>query len=231
MPRFTWHSLTLWGGVLGLLLLGCQTGELVALHMATATPSATVTLRPTFTPIRVIEPPSPLPPPPSLPPPVRAPTRRPVTPTRVPPRPRPTVTATGPPPPPPPPTATIDLYHGYYYRISKNTCSASENTRAEGTVWQNGMPQSGVKVRIANSNGGDPVIEDFVTGTDPNDYKHRDPAWAGKYRLGVAEGQRIDGNWWVFLVDPAGAQISVGAYFKTFNVPGCNVATIDFAHD
>ncbi len=137
-------------------------------------------------------------------------------------------------PPPPPPTPipppTADPYQGYYYRVLKNVCVTAPNTRAEGTVFNNGVPQNGVKVRIANGNGGDPVIDDFTTGMDPSDFRHQDPALQGKYRLGIAEGQQIDGNWWVFVVNSKGEQISVGAYFKTHDAPGCNTAFIDFGH-
>lgn len=231
------RSLTRWLvalGVIWFILLGCRTANLIAQAQPTFTRTVTRTVtrtppRPTFTPV---PPTVPLPPafalsptlalPPTLaaPVPTRAPTPR-IVPTRTP-VPRPAA------PVPPPPTA--DLYQGYYYRVLKNTCVSDSNTRAEGTVYNNGVPQNGVTVRIANGNGGDPVIDDFITGMDPSDYKHHDPSLQGKYRLGIAEGQRIDGNWWVFIIDSTGQQISVGAYFKTFDAPGCNKAIIDFAH-
>ncbi len=74
------------------------------------------------------------------------------------------------------------------------------------------------------------MIDDFTTGVDPSDHAHQDPSLQGKYRLGIAEGQQIDGNWWVFVVNNKGEQISVGAYFKTHDGPGCNTALIDFGH-
>ena len=216
--------LLLLGGIVWFVVLGCRTGDLIAGAQATATRTVTRTPpRPTFTRVPPTAPPTP-----TL---VPSPTARVLTPTRVPTaRPAPTRTPVPQPVAPPPAPPTADPYQGYYYRITKNVCSASGNTRAEGIVLNNGLPQNGVKVRIANANGGDAVIDDFITGVDPSDYKHQDPALQGKYRLGIAEGQQIDGNWWVFIVDNNGQQISVGAYFKSFDTSGCNTATIDFAH-
>lgn len=85
-------------------------------------------------------------------------------------------------------------------------------------------------MRVSYESGGAPVIADFVTGVDPSDYKHHDPALQGKYQLGIAEGQQLDGHWWVFIIDGAGNLLSAGAYIKTQDGPGCNVATVDFVH-
>ncbi|MBI4785434.1 MAG: hypothetical protein HY782_00075 [Chloroflexi bacterium] len=211
-------------GIVWLVLLACRTGDVIARAQPTATSTVTRTVRPTFTRVPPTAPPTP-----TL---VPAPTVRPVTATRVPTaRPAPTRTLPLPPTAPPPPPPTADLYQGYYYRVAKSVCTPAQNTRAEGTVYDNGVPQNGVRVRIANGNGGSPVIDDFITGVDPSDYKHVDPALQGKYRLGLAEGQQMDGNWWVFIVDSNGQQISVGAYFKTSDTTGCNTAAIDFAHN
>lgn len=95
---------------------------------------------------------------------------------------------------------------------------------------ENGLPKNGVRVRLSDSENGGPLIDDFITGTDPSDYNHKCPECVGKYRLGIAEGQRIDGNWWVYVLDSAGNPQSPGVYVKTHDAPGCNTATVDFRH-
>ncbi len=129
----------------------------------------------------------------------------------------------------PPPTA--DLYQGFYYRILKNVCVTAPNTRAQGTVFNNGVPQNGVRVRVSgDGNGGQPAIDDFITGTDPSDYKHVDPALQGKYQLGIFEGQQNAGKWWVWIIDNKEQPLSPGAHFNSQDGGGCNTAIIDFAH-
>ncbi len=213
--------------MLWLLLLGCRTTDFFAIARVNATPTRTVTrtVRPTFSPVPPTQ--SPLPtlmpaplPAVALPSATRAPTARPVA------TPKPAPSAS----PVPPPTA--DLYQGYYYRVAKNVCTTAPNTRAEGTVFNNGIPQNGVRVRVSGDGlGGGPAVNDFVTGVDPSDYKHIDPSLQGKYRLGIFEGQQNAGNWWVWVVNENGDRISMGAFFNTHDGPGCNTAYIDFAHN
>lgn len=222
MKRFFSARAILFLGIVWLVILGCRTTEVIARAAPTATSEATrTTVRPTFTRVPPTEPPTlvPLPPPPASP--TRAPTARPTTP-------RPVVPARSPTPAPPPPTP--DPYAGWYYKPVNKGCVAAGNTRIEGTVFENGLPKNGVRVRLSDSENGGPLIDDFITGVDPNDHKHICPECAGKYRLGIAEGQRIDGNWWVYIVDPSGAPQSPGVYVKTHDNPGCNTATIDFRH-
>ena len=237
MRSLSLHKHILLGIVLGLVLLGCQiTDTLTFLRPAPAKSpqaigptktiaSAVASTRPTFTPV----PPTLDVPPTDVPPPI-VPTNT---------APRPSPTRTSPPRPtatrvvaaaPPPPTPTIDLYQGYFYRIAKNTCVAASNTRIEGTVFNNGAPQNGIRVRLSSGKYDIPVINDFITGTDPSDDKHIAPEWQGRYRLSPAEGQRIDGNWWVFIIDKNEQPLSVAAYVKTHDTAGCNTATVDFAH-
>lgn len=131
-------------------------------------------------------------------------------------------------PVPPPPTA--DPYQGFYYRILRNTCTTAGNTRIEGMVYNNGTPQNGVTVRVSYAKGGPPVINDFVTGTDPTDYKHVDPSLQGKYRPGLYEGQQNAGNWFVFIINSSSEPQSPSAFVNTHDGPGCNTATVDFGH-
>jgi hypothetical protein len=223
VKRFFSARIILGGGIFWLVILGCRTTDVIARAnpTSTETPVATrTTVRPTFTRVPPTIPPTPIPPPPPATP-TRAPTARPPTP-------RPVVPARSPTPAPPPPTA--DPYAGWYYKPVNKGCVEAGNTRIEGTVLENGLPKNGVRVRVSNSEHGDAVIDDFITGTDPSDYKHICPECAGKYRLGIAEGQRIDGNWWVFIVDDGGSPQSPGVYVKTHDDRGCNTAIIDFRH-
>ncbi len=205
------------------ILLACRTSNLIARAETTPTRAATRTVRPTFTSIPPTLPPTDTPPPtspPIIPTPV--PTLRRVPPTRIP---APIKTAT---PPPPPPTA--DLYGGYYYRPVDKGCVTTPNTRIQGTVYDNGAPENGVIVRVSDRFGGGPSINDFVTGTDPSDYKHIDPTVQGKYRLALYEGQQNAGNWWVFIIDGSGNPLSPGFLITTQDNGGCTTATVDFVH-
>ncbi|MCX7838808.1 MAG: hypothetical protein N2559_05060 [Anaerolineae bacterium] len=224
MPRLSRiQKLFLLTSLAGLAVLSCQVGELVARANPTATRTLGATARATFTRLPFTLVPSPTQPPPPPPPP--PPTVRP-SPTRTrTPIPKPNVPLA-----PPPPSATPDLFGGYYYRPVFKGCVADSNTRIEGTVYENGVKKNGVIVRLSHAEHAEPLIKDFVTGTDPRDHKHQAPEWEGRYRLGIAEGQRIDGNWWVFIVDATGNPLSKGYYIKTHDGPGCNVATVDFVH-
>lgn len=215
------RKLILLGLLAWLVILGCQTTNLVARANPTLTKTAAPTVRATFTRV-----PPTLPPPPTpSPPPTRAPTPRPSSTRTRTPVPKPVA-----PPPPPPPSATPDLFGGYYYRPLFKGCVAAPNTRIEGTVTDNGVKKNGVIIRLSHAEHAEALINDFVTGTDPSDFKHKNPEWEGRYRLGIAEGQRIDGNWWVFIIDEGGTPLSKGYYIKTHDTPGCNTATVDFAH-
>jgi hypothetical protein len=139
--------------------------------------------------------------------------------------PAPVKTAT---PAPPPPTS--DPYAGYYYKPVNKGCVTAPNTRIQGTVYENGQKKNGVTVRVSDRVGGGPSISDFVTGTDPSDYKHINPSLRGQYRLALYEGQQNAGNWWVFIIDEGGNLLSPGVLVTTQDGPGCNTATIDFVH-
>ena len=207
------------------VILGCHTTDLIALTNPGATSTSAPTVRPTFTRIPpTIPPPPPQPtsPPPPTAPPTRAPTVRPP-PTRA-----PTLKPAAPPPAPP----TADLFGSYLYRPVSKGCVTAQNTRIQGTVYDNGMKQNGVIVRLSESDGGPkfPELDDFKTGTDPSDYNHHCPECEGMYRISPAEGQMVDGNWWVFIIDGSGAPLSKGFFIHTQEGPGCNTATVDFVH-
>lgn len=205
-------------------LLACRVSDVFIAQGSTPTTRTPTRPRPTFTLYaQVVEQETPTsPPPPTIPPPPppRPPTARP--PTRVP------TPARSPTPAPLPPTP--DPYAGYYYKPVNKGCVTAGNTRIQGTVIENGGKKNGVRVRVSLSEGGDPVIDDFITGVDPADYKHIDPSLQGQYRLGLFEGQQNAGNWWVFILDAGGNRISPGVYVNTQDGGGCNTATIDFVH-
>jgi hypothetical protein len=223
--RWFWFAAIFW-----FIVLGCRTTDLIARAEPTATAALTLTrtiVRPTFTTVPSLVPPTPEPPtpqpalvaPPLPPPPTRTPTPRPAA-TKAP--------ARSPTPAPLPPTT--DPYAGWYYKPVNKGCVSAPNTRIEGTVTENGQLKNGVRVRVSDREGGAPSIDDFITGTDPSDYKHIDPAWAGKYRLALYEGQQNAGNWWVFIIDDKENQLSPGVLVTTQDNGGCNTATIDFRH-
>ncbi|MBI5304360.1 MAG: hypothetical protein HY868_19660 [Chloroflexi bacterium] len=218
LPMRWWIVL---GGLIWFALFGCQTLELVAQAEPTPTetrPRATFTRpAPTLVPTPVPPPTQPPPPPPSPRPTTRPPTARPPTARLAPP------TAV-----PPPPTPDLDA--GYFYRVTRIVCVASDNTRVEGTVSDNKALQNGIVIRVSGSPHGPPAVDDATTGINPADYKRADPTFQGKYRLGLSEGQHIEGNWFVFVINSAGEPMSRNANVQTTSTAGCNTATIDFAH-
>lgn len=209
-------------GLIWLALLACRVTDLIAQGGATVTLTATRP-RPTFTlSAHLIEIPTDTPPPPPPPSSTRPPPPTPRPATRAP-TPRPVTAA------PPPPTPDPDA--GFYYKRRNFQCVSAPNTRIEGTITENGAPKNGVRVRISFSeNGPAEIMPDFITGVDPADPNHVCPECRGKYRLSPSEGSKVDGNWWVHVVDDAGTLLSRSTFIHTQDGPGCNTATIDFVH-
>ncbi len=84
---------------------------------------------------------------------------------------------------------------------------------------------------MSYADGGPPIVTDFISGHDPLNPQNLDPAHPGYYQIGIHEGSAFDGNWWVFLIDDKGHEISVGRYFKTTDVTtsdSCQVGVTDF---
>lgn len=135
-------------------------------------------------------------------------------------------TATFTPAPPPSPTRCPDKYC-----VIKANCVPGDNTRAIGTVYENGVPKNGIRVRVSYDYGGAPVAEDFISGHDPVNRQNLDPAHPGYYQVGIRDGSALDGNWWVFLMDEKQNVISEGRYFKTTDVvtaDSCQIGVTDF---
>ena len=219
------RKLVVLGCAVWLVALGCRVADVVAQGGAVPTRIVTRTVpRPTFTAAPPTLQPTDVPPPTSAPPPV-VPTRAPAaprTPTRKP--------TAGPPPAPPPAPPTEDPYAGYLYKPGKLTCVNSPNTRIQGTVYTGGAKQDNVWVRVTSSEDGSPAIDDALTGADPADVKHSDPALAGQYRLGLYEGKQVGGTWFVFVLGLDKEAISPKMRVVTSEGPGNNTCTIDFSH-
>jgi hypothetical protein len=107
---------------------------------------------------------------------------------------------------------------------------SGRDTRIQGTVYdQWGNKQSNVWVHISAVEAGPPSIPDFLTGTDPKDFKHFDGALAGQYRLGLSEGGYIAGTWFVSVLrDKDQDAISPQVRVVTDSGPGNNICTVDF---
>jgi hypothetical protein len=100
-------------------------------------------------------------------------------------------------------------------------CTAdNQNTRFSGTVFLNGQPLDGVRVVFRFGEGyGDWATNPVVTGPNP----------PGVYTHIISSGFASQGQWSAWLVNAAGAPISVYATFTTDGPGGaCNIVTLNF---
>jgi hypothetical protein len=110
----------------------------------------------------------------------------------------------------------------------------SGNTIVEGFVYNNGVPENGVVVRVAKEQGAYPLVDDFVSGNSSINPGQLDPNYPGHYILQIVAGAPREGNWWVFVVDvPNGTkQLSEAKYIHTnddpYNPVNCQHAMVDF---
>lgn len=100
-------------------------------------------------------------------------------------------------------------------------------------MYAGGQPENGVAVRVALETGAFPLVDDFISGTDPINPGKPDPNRPGQYRLQIVPGAAREGNWWVFVVDkPKGTIVLSESYFVHTNddpSPGnCQHAFVDF---
>ncbi len=188
---------------IALFLLACRTADLLAGAEPTAT-RARVTRasqRATFTPIPTAteippptETPEPTEPPPTdeptqpPPPTKRPPTKRP--PTAVPP------THT-PPPPTPQPSPTV-----FFLWTTAGNASCSEGSDSEssvsGKITANDKGAVGQRVQASSGPGGSP-ISDYPAESNAN----------GNYKVTfICGGKACNGDFWIWMVDPSGRQIS-----------------------
>lgn len=133
------------------------------------------------------------------------------------------------PPTPAPPPPTSDGQEGYYYHYRMGACVSSDNTRIQGTVYDKGQPVNGITLQVTGDPDG-PPINRIMTGVDPADPKHTDPALKGKFRLGIKEGGYEEGYWYIFVVSTDGVAETAKAVIHTDAGPGCNIATVDWYH-
>lgn len=231
------------------VLLACRTADLISnaqaprdapeISAASDEPTSSATRRvptrpratrtPTQEFIQAV--PTEMPPPTEPPPPTEAPlateTRKPA-PTKIP---LPTATPT-----PSGPTATpVPTRCPKQYCVVYRGCQTDAgNTIIEGIVYNNGVAEDGVAVRVAKAEGAYPMVDDFVSGTDPINPGQPDPNNKGRYILQIVAGAPREGNWWVFIVDrPNGTkQISEAKLIHTnddpYNAANCQHAFVDF---
>lgn len=108
------------------------------------------------------------------------------------------------------------------------------NTVIEGFVYNNGVPENGVVVRVAKEEGAYPLVDDFVSGNSTVNPGKPDPNTPGYYFLQIVAGAPREGNWWVFIVDvPNGTKtISESKLIHTnddpYNSGNCQHAFVDF---
>lgn len=154
------------------------------------------------------------------------------TPTDLPPTPKPrpthtpTPTETAPPILSPTPSRCPQIYC-----VIKSDCQPGENTRAIGTVYDNGVPVNGITVRVSTGYQGSRAAADFLSGHDPINTSALYPDHAGYYQIGIVEGSPHAGTWWVFLLDDKGNVISEGHSFTTQEVEtanSCQIGITDF---
>lgn len=104
----------------------------------------------------------------------------------------------------------------------------------EGYVYNKGVPENGVVVRVAKEPGAYPLVDDFVSGNSAINPGKPDPNNPGYYSLQIVAGAPREGNWWVFIVDvPKGTkQISEAKFIHTNDDPlnpvNCQHAFVDF---
>lgn len=244
------RSLRFWLLVLAVsaVLLACRTANLLSnaaeprvaqseqetptLKAATATRRAPTLARPTRIPTKFptefipTEPPPPTENPATEPLPPTS-TRKPA-PTKIP---LPTL-----PPTPEGPTATpAPTRCAQQYCVAYRGCQPDGgNTIVEGIVYNNSVPENGVAVRVAKSEGAYPMVDDFISGTDPINPGQPDPNNPGRYILQIVAGAPREGNWWIFVVDRANGtkQISEAKLVHTnadaSNPANCQHAFVDF---
>lgn len=168
---------------------------------------------------------------PTDPPPEQQPQAQPQEPTSIipTPRPQPTPTDSG-------PTATPGPTRcpQTYCVVFRGCQPDAGNTVIEGFVYNNGVPENGVAVRVAKEEGAYPLVDDFISGNSTVNPGKPDPNTPGYYFLQIVAGAPREGNWWVFVIDvPNGTKvISESKLIHTNddpNNPGnCQHAFVDF---
>jgi outer membrane biosynthesis protein TonB len=207
--------------LIALFLLACRTATLLNSAEPTA-PRARVTRaaqRPTFTPIPTdteVPPPTETPEP-TQPPPTDEPTDPPP-PTRRPATQRPPPTQKPPPTPQPPTPVPSPTVFFPWTTSGSASCSGggSSESAVTGKITANSKGAVGQRVQASSGAGGAPISE-HPTESDKN----------GNYKVTfICGGSACNGDFWIWMVDPAGKQISPFVKF-TFN-GGCRQGIQNF---
>lgn len=220
MPRRS-ISFVLLIAAIALFLLACRTANLISGGEATPT-RARVTRaaqRPTFTAIPTdteVPPPTETPEPTEPPPPTDEPptaTRRP--PTRPPATKKPPTAAPTPKPPTPVPSPTV-----YYPWTTSGGAACDGGTGSEssvsGKITANSKGAVGQRVQASSGPGGAPISENPAM-SDSN----------GNYKVTfICGGSACNGDFWIWMVDPSGRQISPFVKFSFSG--GCRKGTQNF---
>ncbi len=185
------------------------TPTLVAGLPATWTPTVTSTPSPTATPSMtptVTDTPTPT----RIPTKTRAPTRRPT----------------------PAPIVPTMVVYTYPYRPVNLKCSHSGGTFVKGTVWNGGVPQTGVRVRISSSPNGAAAFSDQSTA-----YQYVDSSTSYTFVLRDNGAYSAGSDWYVWVLDITGEPASDpnAGHVRTNNLGpndgnACWLAIVDFAH-
>jgi len=143
----------------------------------------------------------------------------------IPPTPVPTPTPIPQPTPTPAPQPTPTP--AYYYRVAYTACIHSGDTFIEGTVYEGQNRVNGVKVRLSYAPDGPPVVNDYVTGTDPSK--------PGMFTHILMPHAPRPGTWCVWVVDNNGNRISEVGCVTTNNLGpddpnACWRGVVDFVH-
>ena len=132
------------------------------------------------------------------------------------------------------PTETAEPTREFEFLISYSWCGPNAGkTFIEGKVYRDGDTVDGLLVRLAVNKGGDPIVNDYKTGTDPNKP-------GGYTQIIGARGPR-GGLWYVWVVDPdTKRRVSDIATVKTDPTyvtdtdqsnGSCQSAEVDFSND
>lgn len=132
------------------------------------------------------------------------------------------------------PTETAAPKREFEFAISTSWCGPNRGgTFIEGTVYRDGERVDGLLVRLSVNPGGDPIVNDYRTGTDSTKP-------GGYTQIIGARGPR-GGLWYIWLLDPQTKQrISDIATVKTDPTyvedtdqtsGSCQSAVVDFAND
>ncbi len=117
------------------------------------------------------------------------------------------------------------------YRPVLQSCTHSGGTFIKGTVWNNGQPQTGVRIRVSWGPGDGAATDDQITGYQADG--------SNTYTFVLKESGSFGStpaNWYVWVVDSGGIALSDpnAGHIQTNNLPdgpgSCWLAVLDFVN-